>query len=449
MSSSEHKSPRSGSIRSTSPGIHDHRNNEPTPAQFQAFSCQFFDRNEAASKARYIYTKILFFRTCLIIVVMFAVFSIYWGALSSVPARGLQGWIVDFDGGRVGQAITRELSGLSTPAVSWKVRSSQDFPHGTRDLVHAILEEHCWIAVATNPGSTLKLDAALKGVIDPPYNASHAITVYGIEARNENAFRTLIRPNVEMPLQKVTHDFATQLIRELASNSTDTLSSINPEMLVRPIYFTVNNLRPFDIPLATAVTYVGLIYILILSFYVVNSTLLARTASGLERRLTLSSLIRIRVITPVIIYFVLSCFYSIVTLAFKLPFDRKFGRAGFVVFWMLSWFGMTATGLALETMMTLLTVKYIQVFLILWMISNVSVCLWPIDALPRVYMYGHAAPFYQISRGVRTIVFNTKNEVGLNFGILSVWIIISCLSLPLIQWYRRREEVHQVQDRRP
>lgn len=80
-------------------------------------------------------------------------------------------------------------------------------------------------------------------------------------------------------------------------------------------------------------------------------------------------------------------------------------------------------------------------------------------------MYGHAAPFYQISRGVRTVVFNTKNEgrsivlkislthtqdivVGLNFGILFAWIIISCLSLPLFQWYRRREEVRQEQGKR-
>lgn len=92
--------------------------------------------------------------------------------------------------------------------------------------------------------------------------------------------------------------------------------------------------------------------------------------------------------------------------------------------------------------------------------GNVSVCLWPIDALPVVYKYGHAAPFYQMSRGVRAIVFGTKNEckpishlsgirqrmtmlstVGLNFGILTVWILISCITLPLIQGYRRKQEI--------
>lgn len=91
--------------------------------------------------------------------------------------------------------------------------------------------------------------------------------------------------------------------------------------------------------------------------------------------------------------------------------------------------------------------------------GNVSVCLWPIDALPVLYNYGHAAPFYQISRGVRAIVFGTKNEcesfgslrmgnaeqgilsVGKNFGILSAWILVSCISMPLIQWYLRKGEV--------
>ena len=42
--------------------------------------------------------------------------------------------------------------------------------------------------------------------------------------------------------------------------------------------------------------------------------------------------------------------------------------------------------------------------------GNVSVCLWPIDMLPSIYNYGHAAPFWHISTAVRTIVFNTTDH---------------------------------------
>jgi len=176
----------------------------------------------------------------------------------------------------------------------------------------------------------------------------------------------------------------------------------------------------------------------ILAFFVVVSP---KHASGLENRLTTTSLMYIRIISPIIMYCVLACTYGLVTLAFDLPFNRRFGRPGFLVFWMLAWFGMAACGLAMETMTTLLTIKYIQIFLILWIIANISICLWPLEAMPVVYSYGFAAPFYQITRGVRTIIFSTKNELGLNFGILIVWIVISCITLFLVQLYRRREAI--------
>ena len=58
------------------------------------FSNQFLDRDEASRKARNTYIKILIQRTCLIVVAMFAIFPIYWGALWKIPARSLEGWIV-------------------------------------------------------------------------------------------------------------------------------------------------------------------------------------------------------------------------------------------------------------------------------------------------------------------------------------------------------------------
>ncbi|KAF8161092.1 hypothetical protein B0H34DRAFT_699442 [Crassisporium funariophilum] len=402
------------------------------------YSVQFMDKDDEVSKARRIYVTILLQRTCLIIVAIFAIFPIYWGALWKVPARSLQGWIVDFDGDQIGQFVTQELNAMSGEVINWSVRQAGDFLNGPSDVASAVFNEHCWIAVTVNPRATRNLNTILN-LENSSYNSSDAITVYAIEARNENGFRVLLRPTVEVSLQQITHDFAVKTI--IQSKTLGAITSIAPEVLARPIYFTLQNVRPFDVPVANAVTFIGLIYLLILSFIVVNSGILARASSGLEKKLTTASLIRVRIISPILIYFFLSLAYTLMTLAFKLPFNQKFGHAGLVIFWMLSWFGMSAAGLALESMMTLLTMKYIQVFLILWIISNVAVCLWPIDALPVIFNYGHVAPFYQISRGVRTIVFSTKNELGLNFGVLAVWVGISCLTLPLFQWYRRKGEV--------
>ncbi|KAH9485395.1 Nitrosoguanidine resistance protein SNG1 [Psilocybe cubensis] len=401
----------------------------------------FWDQGPEIAKARKIYINILFQRTCLIVGAIFGIFSIYWGALWQLPARSLRGWVVDFDGDQVGQFVTLALSTNTafSHIIDWRIYPASDFPNGPDDVIAAVLDEKCWVAITINPGATKSLNDTLHGG-GPETPTSNAISAYALEARNENAFRTLLRPTVTTLLDEITHGFAVKIMGDIVQNNTS-IAAVSPNILTRPIYFTVQNLRPFDVPVATAVTFIGLIYLLILSFIVVNSGILARGVSGMERKLTTASLIRIRIASPILIYFVLSLAYTVLTRAFKLPFDRHFGRAGFVLFWMLSWFGMTAAGLALESMMTLLTIKYIQVFLILWIIGNVSVCLWPIDALPVLYNYGHAAPFYQISRGVRSIVFGTKNELGMNFGILAVWIGISCISLPVLQWYVRRGEV--------
>lgn len=69
-------------------------------------------------------------------------------------------------------------------------------------------------------------------------------------------------------------------------------------------------------------------------------------------------------------------------------------------------------------------------------------------------------PFYNVSHAIRSIIFGTKNTrtfafalefdlipiynhelVGLNFGVLIAWTAISCITMPLIQWFVRRRDV--------
>ena len=57
---------------------------------------------------------------------------------------------------------------------------------------------------------------------------------------------------------------------------------------------------------ASAVTFVGCIYQIILAFFVVMIAGGAREASGLERKLTTMSLIHVRMITSFVAYFILS-----------------------------------------------------------------------------------------------------------------------------------------------
>lgn len=123
----------------------------------------------------------------------------------------------------------------------------------------------------------------------------------------------------------------------------------------------------------------------------------------------------------------------------------RYGRAGFVILWMLNYVGMLSvwvayylclspinwgdlyqgTGIGISNndldgsiysfLYDTLDNRYASIVFTLFYSHalgnavDVSVCIFPIDVLPRIYHYGYAAPFYNISRSTRSIVFGTKN----------------------------------------
>jgi hypothetical protein len=408
------------------------------------FSKGFFDKDPITSKARADYLKIVVASTLFVTIAIWTVLSIYWGALwkSVELTHHLDGWVVDFDGGEIGSTVSQYLAAIhAKDSISWHVQPANLFPNGPADLAHAVSEEQCWVAVAINAGATSRLTQAVESA-NSTYDGSLAITAFGNEARNENAYGALILPNIQKPLQQVSQQFAISYAQQIATQSNlQALLSQAPNVVTQPLWYTIDNLHPFDVPVAAAVDFVGLIYLLILSFIIANQQFAARLQSGIQRRLRTRSLVMLRVAAPVITYFWISLMYSLLSVAFGVPFNRKFGHSGFLVYWMMSWCGMMALGLGLEAMLTLLTAKFIAFFLILWIIGNVSVCYYPIDALPSIFRYGYAAPFYNVSRTVRTVVFGTQNRVGMNFGIQFAWVAVSCVTLPLFQWLVRRREV--------
>ncbi|KAJ7198449.1 hypothetical protein GGX14DRAFT_181124 [Mycena pura] len=420
----------------------------PTPGSGSLpFSHHFFDVTHVVATARTVYLRTLAIGVVGVGVIVFSMCAIYWGSIWVTPHRALPGWIVDFDGDVVGRAVTRTLGGrpgnAGTNGIVWQVVAASAFPRGVSQLEDAIAEEKTWAAVAINPGASSNLLAALSDV-DSSYNSSLAMTFIGSEARSEAEYRNIILPFISSQLEKASRAFALDFARNISTSANanaSALLSTAPQIITEPISYAIKNVRPFDVPVASAVTFVGLIYLLILAFFVLLVSNAARVASGLEQRLTLGSLIWVRLLTAIGAYFFVALFYALLSCAFRLPLGRRFGKAGFVIFWMLNWVGMAACGLALEAIATLLTVRFVPLFLIFWIISNMSVAGYPLEVLPRAYSFGYAYPFYNMERAVRTIVFGTKDNVGLNFGILIAWVAVSCITLPLFQWWRRRGDV--------
>ncbi|KIL66622.1 hypothetical protein M378DRAFT_123787 [Amanita muscaria Koide BX008] len=389
------------------------------------------------------FLKTVTFGAVMIVLTIFAVLSIYWGALWKIPDGKLSGWIVDFDGGMIGVSVTSVITTWQgSSSIAWTVVPAEQFAGGSVDLAHSILKQHTWIAISVNEGATSRLIDALNSP-NATYDGSEAITLFAAEGRNEFAYRSLLIPSAQSILGVVSKQVALNVTRAVGERNLNitTLSTTSPQTLVQPVSFRLNNLAPFDIPVASAVTYVGLLYQTILAFFLVMVSSTARTASGIKRLLSLRHLIILRLVVPFVAYFIFSLCYSLMSLGFQINFERKFGTTGFVVFWMANWLGMLASGLALEAMITLLTHRFVTYFLLLYLIANVSVCTYPLEVLPSIFRYGYASPFYNVSQAVRTVLFRTKNEVGQNMGVLIVWIFVSCITLSLFQWlaWRRRQ----------
>ena len=45
-----------------------------------------------------------------------------------------------------------------------------------------------------------------------------------------------------------------------------------------------------------------------------------------------------------------------------------------------------------------------------------------------------------MSQAVRTIIFNTKNHLGVNFGVLLVWAALNIFTISVFTWLMRRPD---------
>ena len=112
-------------------------------------------------------------------------------------------------------------------------------------------------------------------------------------------------------------------------------------------------------------------------------------------------------------YFLLSLAYSFVSMAFQINFwntnsitsetqvtnmmERNpiaYGSGTFVVYWMLNFCGMIALGLACENVAMVVGMPWMGLFLIFWVISNVSTAFYDIEIAPGFYRWGYAWPLH-------------------------------------------------------
>ena len=146
----------------------------------------------------------------------------------------------------------------------------------------------------------------------------------------------------------------------------------------------------------------------------------------------------------------MSLFYSFVSLAFQIPFSNSpaphtqvaenpnaYGKATFVVYWMINWVGMSSLGMACENVAMIIGQPWTAMWLIFWVITNVSTSFYSLDLAPKFYYWGYAWPLHNIVEATRSTLFDLHSRIGLNFGVLFTWVVINSLCFPLCCYFMR------------
>lgn len=309
-----------------------------------------------------------------------AVLSLYWGVLFRVENNisALVVWVVDFDGQVapytdvtpiVGPQIVSAAEALVAPtgSLGWGSLPASAFNNDPMAVRQAIYDEKAWAAIIINANATSLLQDAVNNG-NTSYDPMGAAQIIYVQARDSDTYSNYVTPQLQTFQSTITAMFgrmwASQVL-QMTSTTPSILTNIRaaPQALNPAIGFSTFNLRPFSPPVTTPAISIGLIYLIIISFFSFSFYLPIhmKFVSPGHRPLHFHQLIIWRWCATVLAYFFLSLFYSLISLAFQIPFSRPpapdtvvanpadaYHMGSFVVYWMLNFVGMSALGLACE-----------------------------------------------------------------------------------------------------
>ncbi|KAF2118072.1 hypothetical protein BDV96DRAFT_680016 [Lophiotrema nucula] len=425
----------------------------PAPQSEPLYAHGFFSKHgRAARKALIpgllfplIYNAILLWACCALV---------FGSLLKSNELGKIKVAAVDLDGGFVGagviDGIKRSLEGGGR-GLRWSFVDGGGV--GGEMGGGLVLGEKVWAVLEVSANASSNLNAALVNG-DAAYDPLSAVSLYFTSARNQVTTLAVAVPAIMGSVNPILGQIAVKNTATfLGANANDTEALERglkcPQCLASPFVVKSVDLIPFKPPAVFGILNTGLIFLLVFTFQIF--TILRAGAETFGHLFTLPTQLYIRTFSSLACYFFLSLMYTLVTLAFSIPLTGHYptsSGSGFMTLWMLNWCTMGACGLIMEAADTLIGMFWAPFFLNMWLIINASGAFASFEVMPGFYQYGYAVPFYHTIQATRTIVLGTKSHLGLNFGVLIVWMVVGLGGVYLATAWRMRESlrtgVHRV-----
>lgn len=376
--------------------------------------------------------------------------------------------MVDFDGTQAPYTdVTPLLGPMLTQMTTKMISSGQSgnhlgyvnmdpaaFNNDPMQVRQAVYDFKAWAAIIVNANATALLQQAVQQG-NASYDPLGACQRIWVEARDEMTYYNYILPQLNSLQTQITSMFGQMWTRMVLQNTSIPITNLQaaPQALSPAIGFSMFSLRPFTPPVTTPAVTIGLIYLIILAFFSfsfylpIYSKLI--TPSG-HPPLKFWKFIGVRWCGTMCAYFFMSLAYSLISLAFQIPFanpdapatevastPNAYGKGTFVVYWMINFIGMIALGLACENVAMIIGQPWTAMWLIFWVITNVSTSFYSLDLSPKFYYWGYAWPLHNIVEASRATLFDLHSRIGLNFGVLAVWCVVNTVLFPACCFFMR------------
>ncbi|MCJ1245534.1 hypothetical protein MMC30_002738 [Trapelia coarctata] len=400
-----------------------------------------------------------------------AVLSLYWGVLFNVEMNlnSLIVYVVDFEtepSALVGPMLTKITESIVAanrmPHLGFITVPPSAFDNDPLAVRRAVYNWEAWAAIIVNANATTLLQQAVQQG-NSSFDPLGTCQIIYQSARDETTYYNYILPQLTMLQTQVTSMFGAQWTTQVLANTSIPRTTLQraPQALNPAIGFSMFDLRPFYPPVATPAVTIGLIYLIIVAFFSFTFYLPIHmkfiTPGQGHPTLKFWQLVLWRWLSTLAAYLVMSLAYSLISLAFQIPFSHDhapetvvveganaFGRATFLVYWMVNFIGMGALGLACENVAMVIGQPWTAMWLIFWVITNVSTSFYAEELSPKFYNWGYAWPLHSIVEASRTLIFDLKNRLGLDFGILLAWLGVNSVLFPLccyfMRWKTQREK---------
>lgn len=395
----------------------------------------------------------------LMAVMMLGIFSIYWGSMmhKNDHQKYLKMLVVIEDTETIdgvppiiGQQVINVVTSAKAKTLGdWHIYTPQNFSdiqpkdsHGDTqaDIEELIHKQHFWGGIHVKKDASSRLYQALVDGNTSYVSGNETWSFVYESGRDFTNVPTYIVNN-GLAIQKMVladqdgiNGQFIDVVRKQGKDSSKVLDN-GWQVISQPLTFESKDMRPVTQPTVLAPAQVGLIYLIIVTFFQFNFFVdFHKIIAGYPMKRP--HFLLYRLLSSFVSYFWLSLVYSLVSLAFQIDFTRAFGRGGFPIYWMTMWLTMTAVG----GMNELMAHTFIMVFppllgfwLIFWVICNVSPTYTPMALTANFYRFGYAMPIYNANELIKMIFFDTyRGHMGRCYGILVAWVVLTNVGLMIV-----------------